>query len=181
MATTAKTDAAHGAADAAASAGLPQLDFSTFGNQIFWLVVALIATYLILSRIALPRIAAILADRQNAITGDLAAAEDFNAKAKAAEEAYKEALANARSNAASIIAETKAEIQAELNAAIAKADEDIAEKSQAAEAQIAQIRESAIDNIRAVASDIAADVANAVGVPADDAALKAAIEAQMKG
>ena len=179
MATTAKTDAAY--ADAAASAGLPQLDFSTFGNQIFWLVVALIATYLILSRIALPRIAAILADRQNTITGDLADAEDFNAKAKEAEQAYKYALASARSNAAAIIAETKAQMTADLNAAIAKADEDIAEKSQAAEAQIAQIRETAVENIRSVANDIASDVAGAVGVPADDAALKAAIDARMKG
>lgn len=179
MATNTHTDVAH--ADAAASAGLPQLDPSTFGNQIFWLVVALIVTYLILSRIALPRIASILADRQNAITGDLAAAEDFNAKAKAAEDAYKEALASARSNAASIVADTKAQIQADLNAAIAKADEEIAEKSKAAEAQIDAIRAAAVDNIRSVASDIAGDVANAAGVPADAAALKAAIDAQMKG
>jgi len=39
-----------------ATPGMPQLDFSTFANQIFWLVVALIAIYLILTRVALPRI-----------------------------------------------------------------------------------------------------------------------------
>ena len=34
-------DAAHGAAESAP--GMPQLDFSTFGNQIFWLAIALVA------------------------------------------------------------------------------------------------------------------------------------------
>jgi len=42
---------------------MPQLDFSTFGNQIFWLVVTLVAIYLILDRVALPRIAEVLAER----------------------------------------------------------------------------------------------------------------------
>ncbi|MGB1643236.1 MAG: F0F1 ATP synthase subunit B', partial [Paracoccaceae bacterium] len=47
----------------AATPGMPQLDFSTFGNQIFWLVVTLVVIYLILSRVALPRIAGVLAER----------------------------------------------------------------------------------------------------------------------
>ena len=48
-------DAGHGAADAAhGSSGMPQLDFSTYGNQIFWLLVTLVVIYLILSRVALP-------------------------------------------------------------------------------------------------------------------------------
>ena len=48
------TKAAEGAAEAA---GMPQLDFSTFPNQMFWLVVTLVIIYLVLSRVALPRIA----------------------------------------------------------------------------------------------------------------------------
>ena len=57
-------DAGHGAADAAQV--LPACrswDFSTYGNQIFWLLVTLVVIYLILSRVALPRIAAILNER----------------------------------------------------------------------------------------------------------------------
>ena len=37
-------------------AGMPQLDPAIFPNLIFWLVVALVALYFILSRVALPRI-----------------------------------------------------------------------------------------------------------------------------
>ena len=78
--------AAAGAADHAASApGMPQLDFSTFGNQIFWLLVVLAVIYWVLSRIALPRIGGVISDRQGAITGDLMAeykvSEDFTVKA----------------------------------------------------------------------------------------------------
>ena len=75
-------------AEAASAPGMPQLDLSTWGNQIFWLVLALIAIYLILSRVALPRIGAVLAERQGTISNDLAAAEDLKAKAVEAEEAY---------------------------------------------------------------------------------------------
>ena len=67
---------------------MPQLDFSHFPNQIFWLVVALVVIYLILSKVALPRIGSILAERQGTITNDIAAAEDLKQKAVEAEAAY---------------------------------------------------------------------------------------------
>ncbi|MGD9863065.1 MAG: F0F1 ATP synthase subunit B', partial [Pseudodonghicola sp.] len=96
-------DAGHAAADmahgAASAPGMPQLDFSSFPNQIFWLAVTLVVIYLILSRVALPRIGGILAERTGTITNDLAAAEDLKAKAVEAEEAYNKALAEARAEA----------------------------------------------------------------------------------
>ncbi len=68
--------------------GMPQLCIDWFGNQIFWLIVALVAIYFILSRVALPRIGAVLAERQGTITNDIAAAEDLKVKATEAEAAY---------------------------------------------------------------------------------------------
>ena len=59
-AATSTAEATAGAAEtaghAAESAGMPQLDFATFPNQIFWLLVALVIIYFVLSKIALPRI-----------------------------------------------------------------------------------------------------------------------------
>ena len=43
-------DATGIATHAAETPGMPQLNFDHWGNQIFWLILALIATYLILSR-----------------------------------------------------------------------------------------------------------------------------------
>ena len=47
--------------------GMPQLCGDWMANQIFWLIVTLVIIFLILSRIALPRISAVLADRQGTI------------------------------------------------------------------------------------------------------------------
>ena len=54
--------------------GMPQLCTDWAGNQIFWLVITLIAIFFVLSRLALPRISAVISERQGTITNDLAAA-----------------------------------------------------------------------------------------------------------
>lgn len=161
--------------------GMPQLCFDWWGNQIFWLILALIATYLILSRVALPRIGAILAERAGTITNDLAAAEDLKAKAVEAEQAYDKALADARSEAQRIVAEAKAEIKGDLDAAIAKADTEIAAKSAESEKAIAEIRASALENVKVVAKETAAEIVAALGGKADDKAIETAVDARMKG
>ena len=166
---------------AASAPGMPQLDFSTFGNQIFWLLVTLVVIYFILSRIALPRIGAVLADRQGTITNDIAAAEELKAKAVEAEAAYNKALADARVEANRIIAETKAEIQADLDKAIAKADAGIAAKAAEGEKAIAAIRASAMESVTAVAKDTAKEIVAAMGGKADARTVTAAVTARMKG
>ncbi|GAA6188951.1 F0F1 ATP synthase subunit B' [Litorivita sp. NS0012-18] len=171
--------ATHNAADAAP--GMPQLDFTTFSNQIFWLLVALVVIYIILSRFALPRIAAVLAERQGTITNDIAAAEELKAKAVEAEAAYNQALADARVDASNIIAATKVEIQAELDKAIAKADTEIAAKTAEGEKAIAEIRASATDAVKAVSKDVAKDLIASMGAKADAKTVTAAVTARMKG
>jgi F-type H+-transporting ATPase subunit b len=180
-ATEAAGHAAEAAGHATQSAGMPQLDFSTFPNQIFWLVVALIVIYLVLSRIALPRISGVLADRQRTITGDIAAAEDLKAKAIAAEKAYNQALADARVEAARIVAETRAEIQKDLDAATAKADAEISAKAAESARHIEEIRAGAMEAVKAVANDTAAALVSALGGSADDKAVAAAVTDRMKG
>ncbi len=178
-------EAAHGAAEAAGhaaeSAGMPQLDFSTFGNQIFWLVVTLIVIYLVLSKVALPRIAAVLAERRGTITNDIAAAEELKLKAAEAEAAYEKALADARAEAGRIADEAKAEMQAEVDLALQKADAEIAARTAESEAKIAEIRDGAAKAVAEVARDTAKAVVDALGVDVDAAKVDAAVSAQVKG
>ena len=174
------TETTTGAAEAS-SGGMPQLDFSTWGNQIFWLVLALIAIYLILSRVALPRIAAILAERQGTISNDIAAAEDLKSKAADAEAAYDKALADARAEAQNIIAQSKADMQADLDKAIAKADDQIAAKSAESEKAISEIRAGALGNVKAVAKDTVKEIVSAMGGTADAKTITAAVTSRMKG
>jgi F-type H+-transporting ATPase subunit b len=186
MASETTTEAGHGAANAAHGAehyvGMPQLNFDWFPNQIFWLVVTLVIIYLVLNRIALPRIAAVLSERHNAIAGDLEKAEELKQKAVEAEEAYNKALADARAEAGQIVAAAKAEIQVDLDAAIAKADAEIAAKSAESEGRIGEIRKSALKAVEevavAAAGDIIAKLTPGVG---DAKGIAAAVKAQMKG
>jgi F-type H+-transporting ATPase subunit b len=167
--------------EAGKAVGMPQLDFSTWPNQIFWLLVTLVVIYLVLSKIALPRIGAVLADRKSTITNDLAAAEELKAKAVAAEKAYQDALTTARTEAAKIVAQAKAEIQKDLDAATAKADAEIAAKAAESEKSIAEIRDGAAAAVSEVAKDVAAELVAALGVGADAKTVTAAVTARLKG
>lgn len=166
---------------AAESAGLPQLDFSTFPNQVFWLALAMVAIYVIVTRVAMPRVGGVLSERAGTITNDIAAAEELKLKAKAAEAAYDKALADARAEAQKIVAETKAEIQAGLDAAMAAADAEIAAKAAESEGRIGEIRDGALAAIREVAGDTAGEIVRAMGVQADEGMVATAVTDRMKG
>ena len=165
----------------AGGAGLPQLDFSTFPNQIFWLLVTLVVIYFVLSRIALPRIGAVLAERQGTITNDVAAAEELKQKAVGAEAAYEKALADARAEAGRIVADAKADIQADLDKELAKADTKIAAKAAESEKAIAEIRDGAVKSVTQVAKDTAKELVAVFGGTADPKTITAAVAARMKG
>jgi F-type H+-transporting ATPase subunit b len=183
--TTGAENAAHAVGtcvDAGGSAiGMPQLCFDWWGNQIFWLIVTLVAIYFVLARIALPRIASILAERQGTITNDIAAAEELKRKAEEAEAAYQKALADARTEAQSIAQKTRDDIKADLNAAIAKADDQIAAKAAESEKAISEIRASALENVEVVAKDAAEAIVVTLGGKTDAAAVAAAVANRMKG
>ncbi|AYF01716.1 F0F1 ATP synthase subunit B' [Paracoccus yeei] len=174
-------DAAHAAGHAASAPGMPQLDITTFGNQIFWLLVVLGVIYWVLSRVALPRIGGVISDRQGAITGDLMAAEEFKQKAKDAEAAYDKALADARAEANKIVAANKAEIQKELDAAIAHADAEIAARATESERRIGQIRASAVEDARTVARDVTEALVQNFGGQADPALVNQVVDQRLKG
>ncbi|WP_375281505.1 F0F1 ATP synthase subunit B' [Pseudooctadecabacter sp.] len=165
----------------ASGSGMPQLDFSTFPNQIFWLLVTLVVIYLILSRVALPRIASVLAERQGTITNDIAAAEELKMRAQEAEAAYDQALLDARAEAAKIVADTKADIQAKLDVEMQKADAEIAAQTAESEKAIAEIQAGATEAVKAVAKDTAKEIVAALGGKADARTITAAINARMKG
>ena len=184
MVTTSILAAAAAAADGAgkASGGLPQLNITTFPSQIFWLVVTLVVLFLLLSKVALPRIASVLEERADAIADDLDAAEEFKRKAEEAEAAYEQALADARAKATEIAAETRAEIQKDVDAAMAKADAEIAARAAEGEKRIAEIRDSAMSSVEQVAGETAIAVVEAIMPDAADAnALKAAVQARLGG
>ncbi|MEM7295736.1 MAG: F0F1 ATP synthase subunit B' [Pseudomonadota bacterium] len=161
--------------------GMPQLCGEWFGNQIFWLIITLVVIYLILSRVALPRIGGVLAERSGTIGNDLAVAEELRQQAVEAEAAYEKALAEARAEAQEIAAKAKAQIQGELAKQLAKADAEISAQLAESEAAIANIRASAVESVGTVARETAEALVVALGGTTDSKAVDAAVKGQIEG
>lgn len=180
-ATEALGHAAEAAGHAASAPGMPQLDLTTFPNQIFWLAITLVAIYMILSRVALPRIGGVLAERRGAITNDLSQAEELKQKAQDAEAAYEKALSDARAEAQRVIAEKKGEIQKEFALALDKANAEIAARTAESEKRIAQIRAGAQEMVAEVAREAAKDIVAVLDLTAEAKGVDAAVNARLKG
>ena len=140
-------------------AGLPQLDPSTFASQIFWLAVTFVALYLLMSRVALPRVRDVLEERERRITDDLEKAQRLKDESEAVLAEYEKALADARANAQAMFAQAVEQANAEA----AKRQQDMAQKLakqlETAESRVQAAKAEALDNIRQVAIEVAQDAA----------------------
>ncbi|MEM8572371.1 MAG: F0F1 ATP synthase subunit B' [Pseudomonadota bacterium] len=166
-----------------AEAGMPQLNPEYFPNLIFWLIVSIVLLYMILSKVAIPRITSVLAERSDAISGDLETAQLYKRRAEEAEAAYTKALAEAREEAMKIAAESKAEVNKEVAVMIEKADAEIAAKAAESEARIAEIRENAARSVEEVAKATALEIVSAIAPvgTADEASVESAVSGQLRG
>lgn len=172
--------AAEGGGHAPAKAGLPQLDFTTWPSQIFWLCVALWVLYQLMTKLAMPQIAGTLADRADTISDDLDTAERFRAKAKAAQQGYEAALAAARAEAQKIALATRDAVQAELDVALAKAGAEIAARTAQSDQRIAEIGAESAAGIEAIATETATAIISTLLPQALDAdAVRAAVQARL--
>jgi F-type H+-transporting ATPase subunit b len=136
----------------------PPLQVETYASQLLWLALAFVALYLLMSRVALPRIGSIITDRKQHIEGDFAQAERLKKDADEALAAYEKSLAEARNRAQALASETRAReaaaaesarkaLDAKLNASIADAEKTIAGR-----------RSAAMTNVQGIATDAAAAI-----------------------
>ena len=157
----------------------PPFAKETFASQIFWLVICFVALYLLISRIAVPRIGGILEQRTKRIEDDFAEAQRDKEESEAALVAYEKALADARSRAQAIGTEIRDKVHAEseenrktletkLNAQLAEAEKSIAGTKSAA---MTNVRGIAVDAASAIVERLtgAAPAAPAVAAAVDDA------------
>jgi F-type H+-transporting ATPase subunit b len=136
----------------------PPFQSQHFPSQLLWLGLTFILLYALMSRIALPRIGAIFADRNKRIADDLAAAQRFKEQSDAASAAYEKALAEARSRAQSIASETREKQAAEAEATNKRLEAQLHERLTAAEQSIAATRSAAMQNVSGIAAETAAAI-----------------------
>jgi F-type H+-transporting ATPase subunit b len=174
---------AHTEADGGHHGGsFPPFDSSTFASQLVSLVIAFVALYLIVSRIALPRVGGIIDARQNAIEGDLAAAQKLKDESDAALKAYESELAAARSRAQAISNETREKLNAAAEAERTALEAKLNAKLADAEKQIAATRTAAMSNVRGIAADAAAAIVQRLtGTAPDSQSVASAVDASLKG
>ena len=161
------TTEAHG--DDHGSGVFPPFDPATFPSQLLWLAITFGALYLLMSKVALPRIGGILENRKALIDGDLAAADAARQKTDAAIAAYEAALAAAKAKAQGIANESREAIQADLAAKRTAVETDLSAKVAAAEARIATTKAEALTHVDEIAAETAQTVVSQLvgDVPAD--------------
>jgi len=155
------------------SGGFPPFDTSTFPSQIFWLVITFAFLFVVMWRVAGPRMNGVITTRRNKINGDIAEAQKHRGDAEAASAAYQTALAGARARANAHAEETRKRIGGEIDKAKADADAKAHEATLAAEARIQTMRAEARTSMTAAAQDAAIEIVNRLTgetISADDAA-----------
>ena len=178
----AKGTTAHTAAEGGHKAPFPPFQKDTFASQLVSLLVAFVALYLIVSRIALPRVGGVIDARQNAIEGDLNAAQKLKDESDAALKAYESELAAARSRAQAIGAETREKLNAASEAERKTLEQQLSVKLAEAEKTIAATRETAMSNVRGIAAEAAsAIVQRLIGLAPDGKSVDSAVDASLKG
>jgi F-type H+-transporting ATPase subunit b len=141
-----------------AHGAFPPFQRETFASQLVWLTVTFVLLYLLMSRIALPRIGSILGERSKHIADDLAAAQRFKEQSDAANLTYEKSLAEARSRAQGIASATREQQAAEAEAANKRLEAQLHERLTAAEQSIAATRTAAMGNVGAIAADTASAI-----------------------
>jgi F-type H+-transporting ATPase subunit b len=174
MATNTHTEVPH-------KAPFPPFLKETFASQLVWLAITFVALYLLISRIAVPRIGGIIDERAKRIEGDFAAAQRMKDESEAALAAYEKSLAEARNRAQAIGTEIRDKLHAEAEerrkALEAKLNAQLAE----AEKQIATTKSAAMTNVRGIAVDAAAAIVERlIGTAPAAPAVTAAVDAALK-
>jgi F-type H+-transporting ATPase subunit b len=159
----------------------PPFNPETFASQIFWFVITFVLLYLLMSRVALPRVGAIVTARSNKVASDLAEAQKTKDETDAAIASYEKKLADARANAQSLAAQTRDKLMAEAEERRKTVEAKLNERLQDAEKTIAQTKTAAMSNVKSIATDAAsAIVEQLIGKKPDSAAVSDAVEKSLK-
>lgn len=160
---------------------MPQFDVTSFLPQLVWLGLTFLVLYLLMWRVALPRITDVLETRSERIASDLDKAAELKAQADSVLAEYETALAEARTRAKATLAEVTAAAAAAAEARNTEVTERLNKEAEAAAQRIAEAKTQAMAEVRDVAVELAqASVTKLIGqdVAADQVA--GAVDTAMK-
>jgi len=126
---------------------MPQLDYHTFAPQLVWLAITFVVLYVLMSRLALPKVRGAIEGRRRHLDGDLGRAAALKEEAEAALAAYQKTLAEARASAQETLRQTGERLAAEAAERQRQLAATLAER-------IAAGKEQALGEIRGIAAEV---------------------------
>jgi F-type H+-transporting ATPase subunit b len=156
----------------------PPFDPVNFTPMLIWLSLSFGLLYLLMSKIALPRVENILHTRRHKITKDISEANTLRVRAEEAAAAHDKTIADAKAKAIALAQETHANLNAETDAKRHALEVELNAKLAASEAQVLAMKARAMGNVDAIANETAAAIVQHItGKPANQSAIAAAIAA----
>ena len=160
---------------------MPQLNPLDWAPQIIWLVITFSILYVLMKRVALPRIGSVIEARHARIASDIEAADKLRRETQEAIAAYEQALAEAKARAHGIAQEANNKLKSEMAAERAALDRDLAARSAEAEKRIHQAKTAALKDVNQVVSETAAEIVRSlIGVAPSKPEVSAAVAAVRK-
>ena len=154
----------------------PPFDPANFTPLLIWLTLSFGLLYLLMSKIAVPRVENILQTRAHNITKDISAANALRAQAEAAAAAHEKTIADAKAKALALAQETHAKLNAETEAKRIALEAELNAKLAASEEQVLAMKAKAMGHVEAIAGETAAAIVQHItGKPADQGAIAKAI------
>lgn len=172
--------AVEGAAEHAGSA-FPPFDTSTFASQLFWLAIAFLLLYVLLSKFILPRLGGVIEQRRGRIASDLDDAARMNSEADDAVVEMEKKLAVARSEARAKADQTRSEIDARIAARTSAKAAELDETLSEAEVRIDAMKASAMSNVGEIAEATTSVILTQLGTKASKAEISAAVKKSVDG
>ncbi|MGE0718396.1 MAG: F0F1 ATP synthase subunit B' [Alphaproteobacteria bacterium] len=170
------------AAEGHGGGGMPQLDATKFAPQLIWLAITFAVLYVLMAKVALPRVSEVLEARADHINDDLRRAEEARGEAETVMQAYEKALAEARSKAQTEAKAATDAVTARAEAAQKDAAATLAAEAAKADADILAAKTAAMANVRSVAAEVAVDATRRIGgFDVDPARARAAVDAVAGG
>jgi F-type H+-transporting ATPase subunit b len=160
----------------------PPFDTQTFPSQVLWLAITFVTLYLLMSRIALPRVGSILEARRQRISGDLAEAQRHKDESDAAAAAYEKALAEARARAQALVSDSRQQQAAQGEARRKELETALNSRIAEAEKSVGNVKAAAMVNVRGIATEAAAAIVERLTgrAPASREAVAAAVADAIK-
>ena len=142
--------------------GMPQLDFSTFPNQIFWLVVFCVVLFAIVKFFIIPRMEDIFANRRKIIDGNIAKAEEIRLRVSEIEKQIEEELQKTKSQCDEIMNISGNNIKEQMAAALEDSKIATYQLINEAEGRLRELRDGSEAAIEKISEEIASEIINKI-------------------